>query len=122
MLQISLAGRLGRDAQLRRIQSGEKVLSFSVAVSVYKDKTEWVDCSLWGDRAEKLEKHLIKGTALAVTGEASPKMYEANGETRCSIACRVDKLTLLGGPKREDDSPVYDRTPAGRDDSSEIPF
>ena len=57
-------GRLGRDAELRTTQSGEKVLGFAVANDVgfgERKQTLWADCSLWGRRAEALAQYLTKG-------------------------------------------------------------
>ena len=51
---ITIAGRLGRDAELKVIPSGKSVTNFPVAVDIgrgEKKKTEWIDCSLWGERA-----------------------------------------------------------------------
>lgn len=102
MFQVTIAGRLGRDAELRTIQSGTKVLGFSIAVDTGfgdKKKTYWVDCTIWGDRGEKLAQHLTKGTALTVTGEGGLRTWEKDGKSGAAITCNVRELTLQGGKR-----------------------
>ena len=60
----TFSGRVGADAELRTTQSGEKVLSFRVANDVgFGDRktTQWVDCSMWGRRAESVANYVKKG-------------------------------------------------------------
>lgn len=113
MLMLTAAGRLGKDATIRHTQGGDKVLSFSIAVSVYKDKTQWIDCAIWGDRGEKLAKFLTKGTQVAVVGEPSTRTYESGGETRVALDCRVDKVTLMGGGQKSDEPTDRDHKRGG---------
>ena len=61
--------RLGRDAELRTTQSGNQVLGFAGAYDVgFGDnkKTQWIDCSLWGDRAVKLQQYMKKGSQVVI--------------------------------------------------------
>lgn len=99
MIILTIAGNVGKDAVLRRTQSGEPVLGFSVAVDQGKDKSGnkrasvWVSCSLWGKRAESLERYITKGTKLAVTGRPDVDVYEGKGTLKLS----VNELTFMGG-------------------------
>src|SRR3954451_16434544 len=59
----TFSGRVGADAELRTTQSGEKVLSFRVANDIgFGDRrtTQWVDCSMWGKRAESVANYVKK--------------------------------------------------------------
>ena len=64
MQQLIIAGNIGKDAEVRRMQSGEAVANFSVAVDNGKDKdgnrreSTWFDCALWGKRGEGLAPYL----------------------------------------------------------------
>lgn len=104
MNQAFFAGRLGRDSELRHTGAGTAVLGFSLAVDQHRkgEKTTlWIDCSIWGDRAEKLAQYLTKGTCVAVTGEVGIRAYEArDGGTKSALTCNVRELTLLGGGER----------------------
>ena len=96
MKSICIAGRTGKDAELRRTQAGDAVLSFTVAVDDgygEKKSTVWFDCSLFGKRGQSLEKHLSKGSAVTVSGELSTREYD--GKTYLQI--RVSDVTLQGG-------------------------
>jgi single-strand DNA-binding protein len=68
---IGLA-RLGRDAELRTLQDGTAVANLALAFNYGKKDangnrpTQWIDASLWNDRAERLAPHLLKGTQLEV--------------------------------------------------------
>lgn len=103
MNNATFAGRLGRDAEVRTA-GGYKVAGWSLAVDERgpggEKQTLWVDCSLWGDRAEKLVEFLKKGKQIAVSGRVGIRTYEAQGETRAVITLRVAELTLLGGGER----------------------
>jgi single-strand DNA-binding protein len=128
MLMLTAAGRLGKDGELRSTQQGDKVLSFSVAVNVRKDQTAWVNCAIWGDRAEKLAPYLVKGTAVSIIGHGSVRQYESNGKAGASLECRVSELTLLGGGKSDDTPTDREQKRGGgparpaQDLDDEIPF
>lgn len=99
MFNLMVAGNVGKDAVLRRTQSGEPVLGFSVAVDQGKDKngtkrdSVWVSCSVWGKRAESLERYITKGSKLVLTGRPGVDVYEGKG----SLTISVNDLTFMGG-------------------------
>ena len=103
---LIIAGNVGKDAVLRRTQDGEPVLGFSLAVDNGKDKdgnarpATWFDCSIWGKRAEALEKHIVKGLKLTLSGR--PIAREHDGKAYLGIS--VDNLTFQGGGKGESKS------------------
>lgn len=120
MKQITIAGTVGRDAETR--QAGQStVTSWSVAVDDgWGDKktTMWFDCSMWGQRGEKLAEHITKGGAISVSGEFGTR--EHNGKMYLTV--RVDALKLQGG-KREGSSQQAGGYGGGViDDSDSIPF
>jgi single-strand DNA-binding protein len=100
MNNATFVGRLGRDAVLKTTPNGNVVASFSVAVDdrVGKEKiTLWVDCSMWGDRAQKLVGYLTTGTMVGVNGQVSVRAYaDKLGEPKAVMALRVDNVSLLG--------------------------
>ena len=103
-MQVTMiAGNVGKDAELRRTQSGDAVLGFSVAVDNGKDKngnkrdSTWYRCSVWGKRAESLEAYIKKGTKLALTGRVGVDVYEGRG----SLTLNVNELTFMGGGSQE---------------------
>jgi single-strand DNA-binding protein len=96
----TFAGRIGRDAEIRFTQGGTAVAGFSLAVDERRggEKTTlWVDCSVWGERAEKLAEYLTKGTSLAVAGQVGARAYEKGGEVHAVVTLKVQELTFMGG-------------------------
>lgn len=78
MFDATVAGNLGRDAELRQAGSNQ-VLGFSVAATTgfgQREQTNWVNCSIWGKRGEALAQYLTKGTPVTVTGEITTREYE----------------------------------------------
>jgi len=96
MQNITIAGRIGRDAELRRTQGGDAVCGFTVAVD-YRDgrekATNWWRVSLWGKRAEALAQYLLKGVSVTVSGEFSLGDYD--GKPQLNI--RASEIALQGG-------------------------
>lgn len=98
-------GRVGRDAELRSTQSGEKVLGFTVANDIgFGDRktTQWVDCSLWGKRAEALANYVKKGGKVTVSGELKLEEFQRrDGSQGSKLSVKVAEIEL-GDSKRED--------------------
>lgn len=125
MATICVTGRLGRDGELKTLQSGKKVLSFSVADEVGwgdKKKVQWLKCAMFGDRAEKVAPYVTKGSIVEVTGIPTVETWSKDDQAHGCIAISVNELKLHGGGKS--DRPVADRTQAaGRNrEDDEIPF
>lgn len=123
MLNLTIAGRIGKDAETRRTQAGDDVTSFSVATEQRAGRekvTTWVDVTLWGKRGTALAPYLTKGTTIAATGGMS--LREHNGKTYVQL--RADEVTLLGGGDRQEQRPAQRQAPAPAHDdlSDEVPF
>ena len=89
MKSITITGRLGKDSVLRRTNTGEAVLGFSVAVDNgygQNKTTMWFDCSLWGKRGENLGQYLLKSTKVTAIGDFD--MREHNGKTYPTVNVR----------------------------------
>lgn len=97
----TISGRVGKDAELRSTGSGLSVCSFSLAVDEYrKDKdnyTSWVDCTIFGVKAEKLSQYITKGTKLAVSGRLHQERWEKDGNKRSRLVLLVDDLEFMSG-------------------------
>lgn len=101
MKNITIAGNIGKDAELRSTGGGDKVAGFTVAVDDGfgdKKRTLWFDVSIWGKRAEALAPMLTKGGKVCVTGDLSTREHE--GKTYLTV--RAAEVTLM--------SPRQDRT------------
>lgn len=119
MNTITVAGTLGRDAEVRYLANGDAICGFSVADSQGKDKpTIWWNCSLFGKRAEALVQYLVKGQSVTVAGQVTEREYtDKNGNQRKSMDIRVSEIALQGGRKEAKAEPAATPT-----DDESIPF
>ena len=94
-------GNIGRDADLRKANNGDSVANFPLAVEIgTKDnpKTMWIDCSIWGKRADSVAPYLVKGKKVAVVGRVHQDEYLKRDGThgfRIQVSC--NEIELLGG-------------------------
>ena len=132
MNNITIAGQLGRDAEVRFLSNGDPVASFSVADSQGKDKaTIWWRCSLFGKRAQSLAPYLMKGQSVTVSGNVALREYEQDGVKKTSMEIRVNDVALQGGKPQQSEpsrpaarpAPAGAKAPSRFDDmDDDIPF
>ena len=81
MNNVSLIGRLTKDVQERRTQSGTPVVSFTLAVDRRKkdDGADFINCIAWDKDAETIAKYVHKGDLFGVTGHIQTRNYEKDG-------------------------------------------
>jgi single-strand DNA-binding protein len=131
LCHITLAGHLGRDAEIKTV-GDQTVVEWSMAyTSKHKDteSTIWFKCAYWGQRAAKVAQYLTKGKAVLVIGGMTQRDYKGkDGTAKTSLEVRVESLTLLGGGEKRDggdDGFKRQDKPASRpqaDNDSEPPF
>jgi len=98
MLVLTISGYLGRDPELKTTNQSQ-VASFSVGVPTGKDETTWVDCSVWGKRADTVMAYFRKGSKVTLTGSGKLCIYEKKDGTQgSSLEMNVTDFTL---PARE---------------------
>jgi single-strand DNA-binding protein len=103
--KVILIGNLGKDPEVRRLENGAVLASFSLATSEsYVDKqsgdkkeiTDWHDIVLWRGLAEVAEKYLVKGTKIYVEGKLKKRSWQdKEGVTRYSTEVVGDEMTIL---------------------------
>lgn len=104
MMLTGLA-RLGRDAELRTTQSGDKVATLSLAFNYGrkgddgKRPTQWVEAALWGKLAEALIDYLVKGQQVCVAvDEPHIETFETrDGRPGTKLVGRITSIELAGG-------------------------
>ena len=111
MNSITIAGIVGKDAELKILQDGNHIASFSIADSQGKDKTTWWNVSLWGRKAESLHSFITKGTKVTVVGSVSEDSWtdRNSGEARKAFKVRVNDILLQSNrqePKPQAEAPV----------------
>ena len=120
---------LGKDAVTRHTGAGKAVTGFSAAIdSGFGDnkQTIWLDCSIWGDRGEKLAPYLLKGSKHMIQGELGTREYE--GKTYITVDVKEVKLGAKSGqsdrPQRQESKreASFGDGPAPGFVDDEIPF
>ena len=151
--KVILVGNLGADPEVRYTQGGQAVTELRMATSEQwtdkdgqrQERTEWHAVTVWGKTAELCGQYLAKGRKVYVEGRLESREYtDKEGVKRKVWEIRADKVTFLGGTKRDEDRPsasdavwmgqgapkVADRVrsnppfskPSTPDDSDPIPF
>ncbi|MFG6573176.1 single-stranded DNA-binding protein [Sulfitobacter sp. 1A13353] len=132
MKMITIAGNVGKTAEVRNTQNGQQVTGWTVAVDDgwgQNKSTLWFDCSWWGQRGEKVAPYIQKGGKITVSGELSKR--EHDGKTYLTI--NVNDVTLQSksdqpnaGSTGNYDAPsgygAGGNPNSGRDLGDEIPF
>ena len=107
--KVQIIGNLGKDPEIRHTQSGDKIASFSVACSEkwndkqtgeQKEKTEWVNCSVFGKLADVIEKYVFKGSKIYVEGKfKTRKWQDSSGADKYSTYVDVQNMIMLDSKK-----------------------
>ena len=112
--RVNISGNLTRDAELRTTQAGTGILAFGMAVNdrrknpqtdEWEDVPNYIDCAIFGKRAESLAQYLVKGTKVAVEGKLRWSQWERDGQKRSKIEVIVDEIEFLS--RKSDDQPAY---------------
>ena len=101
---VVLTGNLTRDPELRATPAGTSVLSFGLAVGggrrnqqtgQWEDYPNFVDCTLFGTRGEKLAQYLAKGSKVAIEGKLRYSSWERDGQRRSKLEVIVDEIEFM---------------------------
>lgn len=97
--RVILAGRMARDPELRRTQSGTPVTSFTLAVDRdFKDQngektTDWIDCVAWKGSAEFVSRYFQKGDLCIVDGRLQVREWtDKDGNNRRTSEVSVNSV------------------------------
>lgn len=102
--RVNITGNLTRDPELRVTASGTQVLSFGVAVNdrrrnpqtgEWEDYPNFVDCTVFGARGEKLQPYLTKGSKVALEGKLRYSSWESGGQRRSKLGVVVDEIEFM---------------------------
>ncbi len=103
--KVILIGRLGKDPEVRNLESGATVANFTMATTeTYKDKTtgekkeitEWHNIVLWRGAAEVAAKYLHKGDLVYIEGRLRTRSWEKEGVTRYITEVVGETMNMLG--------------------------
>lgn len=127
--KVQLIGYLGKDPELRKMDNGTSVTTFSVATNEsYKDqsgklieRTEWHRCVAWSKLAELLNEYLHKGSKVYVEGKLQTRSWDdKDGTKRYSTEIIVSEFVFLDSKDKTEKS-EQPEAPAKQKDE-DLPF
>lgn len=137
--KVILIGNLGKDPEVRRLDSGTAVANFPLATTeVFKDKngqkveqTEWHNIVLWRGQAEFAEKNLKKGYTVYIEGKLRTRSWEDKEKNKryatevvadsISIVRYNNKIEPENGNNNNTDTTTLSET-NGNSNSGDLPF
>jgi single-strand DNA-binding protein len=134
-----LLGNLGKDPEIRNLESGAKVATFSMATNrTYKaqdgkrvEETEWHNIVLWGALADLAEKFLAKGRQVYIEGRIRTRQWDdKDGVKRYTTEIVGENMTFIGGRDQRDEPPPPSdqdfsqpsESNAEKDEGDDLPF
>ncbi len=103
--KVQLIGNLGKEPEVKTLESGKKMARFSMATSEsYRNasgekvtETQWHNLVAWGKLAEIVEKYLVKGKEVAIEGKLINRSYnDKDGNKKYITEIQVNDLRMLG--------------------------
>ncbi|MBE2184000.1 MAG: single-stranded DNA-binding protein [Anaerolineae bacterium] len=102
--QVIIVGNVGRDPELKYLQSGVPVCNFTVAVnSVFgqgeqrQEKTTWFRVAAWRELGETCNKFLTKGKQVMVIGTVDARAYtDGSGQPQATLELTARDVRFLG--------------------------
>lgn len=119
--RVCVTGNLTRDPELRATQSGSQVLSFGIAVNdrrknpstgEWEDYPNFVDCTMFGTRSEKIANYIAKGSKVAIDGKLRYSRWEKDGERRSKLEVIVDEIEFMSRRDEHGCAVISTPTPA----------
>jgi single-strand DNA-binding protein len=132
MLKASVIGNLGNDPEMKYAASGAPFLRFNIASNFrartpegqWEDRTEWVRCTVFGQRAESLAELRHKGMRVFVDGRLEARPWTAqDGQVRAGLELVASDVEFLSSRNEDGQQPAR-TAPAGKTDDTDdqIPF
>lgn len=102
---VVVQGRFAQPLELKNLPSGSVACSFSLACAGNgkngAEKTDWIDCTAWGKKAEFITQYFNKGDMAIVSGRLTTSTYEKNGTKVKRTEIWVNDVEFCGGKVTE---------------------
>lgn len=104
--RVNISGNLTRDPEVRTSASGSAIMHFGVAVNdraknprtgEWEDRPNFIDCTMFGTRAESVSRFLGKGTKVCIEGKLRWSQWDdrKTGEKRSKVEVIVDEIEFM---------------------------
>ena len=114
--RVIISGNLTRDPELRQTAGGLPVLGFGVAVNdrrknnqtgEWEDYPNFVDCTMFGTRAQSVRRVLSKGSKVGIEGTLRWSQGERDGQKRSKLEVIVDEIEFMSSRNGGGDGDAY---------------
>ena len=118
--KVMVSGNLGSDPEMRQTSGGMAVMTLRVAVSDYKrnkqtgqaeEYTNWIDCTMMGERAQKVAGYLSKGSKVCIAGKLRYSQWERDGQKRSKIGVLIDDIEFMSRNQQQYAQPAMQPQP-----------
>lgn len=100
---VSLTGRIAKDIELRKTNTGKSVTTFSMAVErIRQEGADFFYIVAWDKTAENAAKYLKKGSRVGVVGRLTSRTFEKNGEKRTIMEVVADNVEFLDNKPKDE--------------------
>lgn len=114
---VTISGNLTRDPELRATGTGTPVLQFGMAVNdrrknvktgEWEDYPNFIECTMFGARAEGVSRFLGKGAKVCVFGKLRWSQWEKDGKKNSKVSVIVEEIEFMSQANRQQqaDQPV----------------
>ena len=102
--KVMVTGNLTRDPEMRSTNSGTPVMNFGIAVNdrrrnqqtgEWEDHPNFVDCTMFGTRAESVSRFLSKGSKVAIEGKLHFEQWERDGKKNSKVSIIVNEIEFM---------------------------
>ena len=133
---VTITGNLTRDPEVKQTGGGMSVMKLGVAVNdrrknpqtqEWEDVPNFIDCTMFGDRAAKVAQYMAKGSKVAISGRLRQETWETqDGQKRSRVGVVVDDLEFMSRsqqqPQAQYQQPQYQQPNAYDMAAEDIPF
>lgn len=134
--RVTITGNLTRDPEVKQTGGGMSVMKIGVAVNdrrknpqtnEWEDVPNFIDCTMFGDRAAKVAQYLNKGSKVAISGRLRQETWETqDGQKRSRVGVVIDDLEFMSRsqqqPQAQYQQPQYQQPNAYDLAAEDIPF
>ena len=104
--RVNISGNLTREPEVRTTAAGSTIMHFGVAVNdrsknartgEWEDRPNFIDCTMFGARAESVSRFLHKGAKVAIEGKLRWSQWDdrKTGEKRSKVEVIVDEIEFM---------------------------
>ena len=108
--KVFISGNLTRDPELRATTGGTTVMTFGLAVEdrrrdprtgEWGTYTNFVDCTMFGERAEKIARYISKGRKVSVEGKLRYSTWDGDGGKRSKLEVIVEEIEFMSSGQNQ---------------------